>query len=48
MLTATKQNQFLVFNNGEREIRWDLSDNKFKRVLKDGSLKEVADTGVAG
>ena len=45
-LTAIKQNQFLIFNNGEREIRWDLSDNKFKRVLKDGTLKVVADTGV--
>ena len=50
-LSAVKQAQFLKFDlqsdDGCRQLWFDLSDNKFKRPLKDGSLKEVVDTGVA-
>jgi hypothetical protein len=50
-LSAVKQNQFLKFtlnsDDGIKKLWFDLSDNKFKRPLKDGTLKEVVDTGVA-
>lgn len=46
-LVSSKQGRYLVFNNGLKEIRFDLADNKFKRVLCSGELKEVADTGVS-
>lgn len=46
-LTARKDRNFLVFNNGEREIYFDLADNKFKRNLRRGEKKILADTGVA-
>lgn len=50
-LSAVKQNQFLKFtlnsDDGIKKLWFDLSDNKFKRPLKDGSLKEVVDTGVS-
>lgn len=45
-LTARKDRNFLIFNNGQREIYFDLSDNLFKRTLVSGEKKVLADTGV--
>lgn len=47
-LKAVKQQQFLKFTLESRELWFDLSDNKFKRPLKTGVLKEVVSTGVSG
>lgn len=47
VLVAKKDRNFLIFDNGERVIRFDLSDNTFKKVLKSGELKPLAHTGVS-
>lgn len=45
-LTACKDRNFLIFNNGQREIYFDLADNLFKRTLVTGEKKVLANTGV--
>ena len=44
-ISANKSGQYLIFVKDNKEIRYDLADGKFKRPLKDGTLKELA--GVA-
>jgi hypothetical protein len=42
-----KDGPILVFMRDDKQITYDLRDNKFYRRLKTGQLKELADTGVA-